>query len=154
MAATQRRFGGRGSPWAVALLSAGLAAGLAACHAHGASGDAHGVTVAFTRSPTSPSSSQLSFQNGSPDPVCLAAAAFDTSNFTVKTSHGVETSAAPVPPPSDACITLAPGARLVRTVDVGQWHSRLAIQAGSFCYNYAFHGTGAAPWTAAGQVCE
>jgi hypothetical protein len=136
---------------AVAVL---LASALAACHAHGASGVDHGVTVAFTRSPANLSSVQLSFQNASSEPVCLDPPPFQSAAFDAKTDHGVEKSITPALPSSGGCVTLAPGGRLSQTVDAGAGHSRWAEQTGAFCYNYAFHGTAAAAWQAAGQVCE
>jgi hypothetical protein len=45
---------------------------------------------------------------------------------------------------------------MTQTVDVGQGHSRWAMQTGAVCYNYGFgpSAAGAAAWHAAGQICE
>lgn len=130
-----------------------LAGALCGCHAHGASGLDHGVSVAFTRSPVSLSTVELSFQNGSPDPVCLSSASFQPSAFVVKTSAGTEGSPATAASTS-GCLPLAPGGRISQSVDAGQAHSRLTMQTGSVCYNYAFASASGSAWHAAGQICE
>ena len=150
---TDESFGARRRACS-AVAAALLTCALAACHAHGASGVDHGVTVAFTRSPANLSTVQLSFQNASPEPVCFDPAPFQQAAFVVKTDHGVEKSITPALPASGGCVTLAPGGQLSQAVDAGGGFSRLELQTGAFCYNYAFRGTGAPAWQAAGQVCE
>jgi hypothetical protein len=133
------------------------AATLAGCHAHGASGLDHGVTVSFSRSPLALSTAQLSVQNGSSDAVCLGPASFQPGAFVVKSSKGVENSSAPSATAlAAACLPLAAGGHMSQSVDVGQGHSRYAMQTGSVCYNYDFgpSAPGAAAWHATGQICE
>lgn len=137
-----------------AVVAALLASALAACHAHGASGIDHGVTVAFTRSPANLSTVQLSFQNASPEPVCFDPAPFQPGAFVVKTDHGVVKSVSSPIPVSVGCVTLAPGGQLSEAVDAGQGFSRLELQTGAVCYNYAFRGAASPAWQASGQVCE
>jgi hypothetical protein len=130
-----------------------LAAALAGCHAHGASGLDHGVTVSFTRSPADLSTVQLSFQNNSPDPVCLGSGSFQPAAFVVKSGQTVENSSAAAAPAA-ACIPLPAGGHLSQSVAVGQGHSRYEMQTGSVCYNYGFDPATPGAWHAAGQICE
>jgi hypothetical protein len=142
-------------------LATALIAGsiLAGCHPHGDTAVStvdHVVTIAFTRHMTAMSTVQLSFKNGSPDPVCLSPSSFDPATFTVKTDKGVVKSVTPVSPTTDACTVLAPGAEQSRSVEAGQGFSRLELQTGAVCYNYAFSQSPAGPaaWQASGTICE
>lgn len=141
---------------AAALLAGSLLAG---CHAHGDTAVStvdHGVTIAFTRHMTAMSTVQLSFKNGSSDPVCLSPSSFDPATFTVKTDKGVVKSVTPLSPTAAACSVLAPGAEQSRSVEAGEGFSRLELQTGAVCYNYAFSQSPADPaaWQAAGTICE
>jgi hypothetical protein len=143
-------------PLAAALLAGTLLAG---CHAHGDTAVStvdHGVTIAFTRHMSAMSTVQLSFKNGSAEPVCLNPSSFDPASFTVKTDKGMVKSITPAAATTDACALLAPGAEQSRSVEAGQGFSRLSLQTGAVCYNYAFSQSPAGPaaWQAAGTVCE
>jgi hypothetical protein len=143
-------------PVAAALIAGLLLAG---CHAHGDTAVStvdHGVTIAFTRHMNAMSTVQLSFKNGSAEPVCLNPSSFDPASFTVKTDKGIVKSITPAASATDACTVLAPGAEQSRSVEAGQGFSRLNLQTGAVCYNYAFSQSPAGPaaWQAAGTVCE
>jgi hypothetical protein len=141
----------------ITVLIAGSA--LVGCHAHGDTAVStidHGVTIAFTRHMTAMSTAQLSFKNGSSEAVCLNPSSFDPASFTVKTDKGMVKSITPAAATTAACAVLAPGAEQSRSVEAGQGFSRLELQTGAVCYNYAFSQSPAGPaaWQAAGTICE
>jgi len=140
-----------------ALLAA--AGGTFGCHAHefqSVSTIDHQVTVEFFRNAIQPSKAEVRITNGSGQPICLGPAAFDPSSFSVKTDKGMVQTIAPPAPAGPDCSVLAAGAVKALSVDAGAGFSRLEIQTGRMCYNYAFGSApvGGAAWRTSGAVCE